>query len=306
MKKKANRLDAIKMIISSKEVGSQEELLQELNREGFELTQATLSRDLKQLKVAKAASMNGKYVYVLPNNIMYKRSTDQSAGEMLRNNGFISLQFSGNIAVIRTRPGYASSMAYDIDNNEQIDVMVADASHEVYVDTILETIRNAAAVRGTGIAERTHEYVATKMKEGKAIIALCGDTFAGFTYIESWGNKQYVATSGLIVHPDFRGLGLAKRIKQASFQLARLRWPKAKIFSLTSGAAVMKMNTELGYVPVTFNELTDDEAFWKGCEGCINHDILVAKNRKFCICTAMLYDPTEPRNIKKEQERNNI
>ena len=117
MKKKANRLDAIKMIISSKEVGSQEELLQELNREGFELTQATLSRDLKQLKVAKAASMNGKYVYVLPNNIMYKRSTDQSAGEMLRNNGFISLQFSGNIAVIRTRPGYASSMAYDIDNN---------------------------------------------------------------------------------------------------------------------------------------------------------------------------------------------
>ena len=191
-------------------------------------------------------------------------------------------------------------------DTQQIDVMVADASHEVYVDTILETIRNAAAVRGTGIAERTHEYVATKMKEGKAIIALCGDTFAGFTYIESWGNKQYVATSGLIVHPDFRGLGLAKRIKQASVQLARLRWPKAKIFSLTSGAAVMKMNTELGYVPVTFNELTDDESFWKGCEGCINHDILKAKNRKFCICTAMLYDPTDPRNIKKEQERNNI
>ena len=129
------------------------------------------------------------------------------------------------------------------------------------------------------------------MKEGKAIIALCGSDFAGFTYIESWGNKQYVATSGLIVHPAYRGLGLAKRIKQASFRLARLRWPWAKIFSLTSGAAVMKMNTELGYVPVTFNELTDDEAFWKGCEGCINHDILVAKNRKFCICTAMLYDP---------------
>ena len=170
-------------------------------------------------------------------------------------------------------------------DSKQIDVMVADASHEVYVDKILDTIREAAKVRGTGIAERTHEYVATKMKEGKAIIALCGDDFAGFTY------KQYVATSGLIVHPKYRGLGLAKRIKQASFQLARLRWPWAKIFSLTSGAAVMKMNTELGYVPVTFNELTDDAAFWKGCEGCINHDILVAKNRKFCICTAMLYDP---------------
>ena len=146
-----------------------------------------------------------------------------------------------------------------MEKEKQIDVMVADASHEKYVDYILDTIREAAKVRGTGIAERTHEYVATKMKEGKAIIALCGDDLAGFTYIESWGNKQYVATSGLIVHPNYRGLGLAKRIKHASFTLARLRWPKAKIFSLTSGAAVMKMNTELGYVPVTFNELTDDE-----------------------------------------------
>ncbi len=175
---------------------------------------------------------------------------------------------------------------------QEVEVMVADASHEEYVDTILQTIRDAAKVRGTGIAERTHEYLATKMREGKAIIALRGEEFAGFTYIESWGNKQYVATSGLIVHPNFRSTGLAKRIKQASFQLARLRWPWAKLFSLTSGAAVMKMNTELGYVPVTFDELTDDESFWRGCEGCINHDILVAKNRKFCICTAMLWDPS--------------
>lgn len=186
----------------------------------------------------------------------------------------------------------------------EIDVMVADASHEAYVDTILETIEAAAKVRGTGIAKRTHEYVAQKMKEGKAIIALAGDAFAGFSYIESWGNKQYVATSGLIVADQFRGLGLAKRIKHASFTLARLRWPKAKIFSLTSGAAVMKMNTELGYVPVTFNELTDDEAFWRGCEGCINHSILTEKNRKFCICTAMLYDPSDPKNIQREIEMN--
>lgn len=182
---------------------------------------------------------------------------------------------------------------------KQIEVMVADASHEVYVDTILQTIRDAAKVRGTGIAERTHEYVATKMKEGKAVIALCGDKFAGFSYIESWGNKQFVATSGLIVPPEYRGLGVAKRIKDATFKLARLRWPWAKIFSLTSGAAVMKMNTELGYVPVTFNELTDDAAFWKGCEGCINHGILMDKNRKFCICTAMLYDPA----AHKEEEK---
>ena len=118
MKSKNNRLDSIKMIISSKEIGSQGELLAELEKEGFQLTQATLSRDLKQLKVAKAASMNGNYVYVLPNNTMYKRITEpQSASEMLRQTGFISIEFSGNIAVIKTRPGYASSLAYDIDNN---------------------------------------------------------------------------------------------------------------------------------------------------------------------------------------------
>ncbi|MGN0036301.1 MAG: GNAT family N-acetyltransferase [Bacteroidaceae bacterium] len=178
-------------------------------------------------------------------------------------------------------------------NNEEreIDVMVADASHEVYVDTILHTITEAAKVRGTGIAKRTHDYVAQKMKEGKAIIALQGEEFAGFCYIESWGNKQYVANSGLIVVEKFRGQGLAKRIKQAAFSLSRLRWPHAKLFGLTSGAAVMRINTELGYVPVTFAQLTDDEAFWKGCEGCVNHDVLMRTGRRYCICTAMLYDP---------------
>lgn len=184
----------------------------------------------------------------------------------------------------------------------EIDVMVADASHEVYVDTILDTIEAAAKVRGTGIAKRSHDYLAQKMKEGKAIIALAGEELAGFTYIESWGNKQYVATSGLIVVEKFRRHGLAKRIKDASFKLALLRWPKAKLFSLTSGSAVMKMNTDLGYVPVTFAELTDDESFWRGCEGCINHDVLMRTNRKYCICTAMLFDPQDPHRAKRERE----
>lgn len=174
---------------------------------------------------------------------------------------------------------------------QDIIIKVADASDEKYVDTILDTIREAAKKRGTGIAERTHEYVATKMKEGKAVLALCGEKFAGFSYIETWGNKHYVTTSGLIVHPDYLGLGVAKRIKDYTFTLARVRWPHAKIFSLTSGDAVMKMNTQLGYVPVSFNQLTDDDAFWRGCQGCVNHDILMAKDRKFCICTGMLYDP---------------
>ena len=159
---------------------------------------------------------------------------------------------------------------------EEIKVMVADASHEKYVDFILKTIEDAAKVRGTGIAKRTHEYLTTKMKEAKAVIALSGDKFAGFSYIETWGNKQYVTTSGLIVHPDFRGLGLAKRIKDMTFTLARTRWPHAKIFSLTSGAAVMAMNTQLGYKPVTFADLT--------------------------ICTGMLYDPEEHLPAKLPQE----
>ena len=185
---------------------------------------------------------------------------------------------------------------------KEIEVFVAGPEHEVYVDTILNTIADAAKVRGTGIAKRTHEYLTTKMKEAKAVIALSGDKFAGFSYIETWGNKQYVTTSGLIVHPDFRGLGVAKKIKDMTFSLARTRWPHAKIFSLTSGAAVMKMNTELGYQPVTFADLTDDEAFWRGCEGCVNVDVLHRTGRKYCICTAMLYDPEEhlPAKIPEE------
>ncbi len=138
MKRKSNRLDAVKIIISSKEIGSQEELLQELEKEGFRLTQATLSRDLKQLKVAKAASMNGNYVYVLPNNTMYKRMTEQhSATEMLMHNGFISIEFSANLAVIKTRPGYASSLAYDIDNKEFEEIIGTIAGD----DTIMIIIR---------------------------------------------------------------------------------------------------------------------------------------------------------------------
>ena len=177
--------------------------------------------------------------------------------------------------------------------NDGIEVIIANASHERYVDEILFTISEAAKVRGTGIAKRTHEYVAQKMKEGKAVIALCGDEFAGFCYIESWGNKQYVANSGLIVADKFRRHGLAKRIKKRAFDLSREKWPEAKLFGLTSGGAVMKINTELGYVPVPFSELTDDESFWKGCQGCINHDVLERTRRRYCICTAMLYDPAK-------------
>lgn len=179
------------------------------------------------------------------------------------------------------------------DMNTEITVMLADASHVAYVETILETIANAAKIRGTGIAKRTPEYVTQKILEGKAIIALHGEEFAGFCYIETWGNKQFVANSGLIVVEKFRGHGLAKRIKHKAFELSRTRFPEAKLFGLTTGAAVMKINYELGYRPVTYAELTDDESFWKGCQSCVNYDILQRQNRRFCMCTAMLYDPIE-------------
>ena len=134
---KSNRLDAIKMIISSKEIGSQDELLGELREAGFELTQATLSRDLKQLKVAKAASMNGNYVYVLPNDTMYKRAVDTSLREMMDTQGVKSLEFSGNLAVVKTRPGYASSIAYDNDAREVFEILGSVAGD----DTIMLVLR---------------------------------------------------------------------------------------------------------------------------------------------------------------------
>ena len=185
---------------------------------------------------------------------------------------------------------------------EDITIEVASEKHLVYVDRILTSIEEAAKVRGTGIASRKPEYIARKIEEAKAVIALNGEDFAGFSYIETWEHKSYVTTSGLIVRPEYRGLGIARRIKDLTFTLARTRWPRAKIFSLTSGAAVMAMNTQLGYQPVTFDDLTDDEAFWKGCEGCVNYPVLRERNRKFCICTAMLFDPTEHLPAKLSDE----
>jgi GNAT superfamily N-acetyltransferase len=170
-------------------------------------------------------------------------------------------------------------------------VYVANLSHLIYVNEILKTIEESAKVRGTGIAKRKPEYIESKILEGKAIIALENGIFVGFCYIETWGDKKFVANSGLIVRPEFRGQGIAKNIKEAAFKLSRERYPDAKIFGLTTALAVMKINTELGYRPVTFSELTDDEQFWKGCQSCVNYDILQRTERKHCLCTGMIYDP---------------
>ncbi len=175
-----------------------------------------------------------------------------------------------------------------------IDVMVADASHIIYADEICEEILISARERGTGIARRTPEYISEKILAGKAIIAIDENgRFAGFSYIETWGGKEYVANSGLIVAHAFRGIGLAMRIKTRIFELSREKYPNAKIFSITTGAAVMKMNYELGFRPVTFAALTDDPEFWKGCQGCRNYQILESNNYRMCLCTGLLYDPEE-------------
>ncbi|MGE4587010.1 MAG: GNAT family N-acetyltransferase [Mangrovibacterium sp.] len=172
-----------------------------------------------------------------------------------------------------------------------IQVVVANVCHLKYTTEINDTIDVASKERGTGIARRTNEYINSKILEGKAIIAMDGNQFAGFCYIESWGHNRFVANSGLIVKKEYRGMGLAKEIKEKAFELSRRKFPDAKIFGLTTGLAVMKINHELGYRPVTFSELTDDEDFWKGCRSCVNYDILQRTNRTKCLCTGMLFDP---------------
>ncbi|MGG6230718.1 GNAT family N-acetyltransferase [Tenacibaculum sp. SDUM215027] len=178
-------------------------------------------------------------------------------------------------------------------------VVIADQSHSKYAEIICQTIDEAALVRGTGIAKRKPEYIITKLENGNAVIALDDDKFAGFCYIEAWSHGKFVANSGLIVHPDYRGIGLAKQIKKVVFEHSRAKFPDAKIFSITTGLAVMKLNSELGYKPVTFSELTEDQSFWNGCQTCKNYDVLQRTQQKMCLCTGMLYDPNKKsQNIK--------
>ena len=182
-----------------------------------------------------------------------------------------------------------------------MEIAIANESHIKYAQIISETITESAKVRGTGIAQRSPEYIIKRLVNGNAVIALDGENFAGFCYIEVWGHQKFVANSGLIVHPSYRKQGLAKKIKTAIFELSRKKFPDAKIFGITTGLAVMKMNYELGYKPVTFSELTNDPEFWKGCKTCKNFDILTRTERKMCLCTGMLYDPDKKVKIKKDK-----
>lgn len=172
-------------------------------------------------------------------------------------------------------------------------IITANSMHFKYASIICDTMATSAKARGTGIATRTPELIMEKMKEGNAVIALDGENFVGFCYIETWDHEKYVANSGLIVHPEYRGKGIAKEIKKKIFLLSREKYPSAKIFSITTGLAVMRMNSELGYKPVTFSELTTDTSFWKGCQSCPNYDILQRTKQTMCLCTGMLYHPEQ-------------
>lgn len=187
-----------------------------------------------------------------------------------------------------------------------IHIVVASESHFTYADEICRLMEEAAHQRGTGIAKRKPAYIRSKMAEGKAVVAIDrdhDDHLAGFCYIESWESEKYIANSGLIVHPNYRKLGLGRRIKERIFQLSRTKYPESKIFGITTSMAVMKINSDMGYRPVTFAELTQDEKFWNGCQSCPNYDILTSKDRKGCLCTGMLYDPAEEEKRRRKQQR---
>ena len=175
----------------------------------------------------------------------------------------------------------------------KISIVVTQEEHYKFSQEICETIESSALLRGTGIAKRTPAYIQKKMENRDAIIALIDGKFAGFCYIESWQHSKFVAHSGLIVHPDYRNLGLAKKIKSFVFDYSLKKYPDAKVFGITTGLAVMKINSDLGYKPVPFSELTTDPSFWAGCKTCTNFEILQSKDNKMCLCTGMLYDPKE-------------
>ena len=170
-----------------------------------------------------------------------------------------------------------------------LQVHIAAAAHAGYAEEICSLLEVSAQQRGTGIARRSPDYIRRKIESGNAIIALTNDgQLAGFCYIEIWGHGKYVANSGLVVAHDFRQNGLAKTIKRQAFDLARDKYPAARVFGITTSLAVMKINSELGYKPVTFSELTQDDDFWKGCQSCPNYDILQRCGHKMCLCTGML------------------
>jgi len=187
-----------------------------------------------------------------------------------------------------------------------MEIEISSCEHLMYVSEIQQEMYDSAQRRGTGIAKRSIEYLSKKISEGNAVVATENGEWVGFCYIETWSHGQFVANSGLIVSPKFRHGGIATLIKDRVFALSREKFPNAKIFGLTTGLAVMKINSDLGYKPVIYSELTQDEEFWSGCKSCVNYEILMKKERKNCLCTAMLFVPdnNEVNEVVNDQPEN--
>lgn len=330
MSEKVNRKNVIAGIINTQKIRTQEDLMRTLEGRGISVTQATLSRDIKELGAVKVSDgRNGQYYRIQAPSVPKSHFSAES------------VEVSGQLCVIRSKPGFASAIASVVDScgmegimgsiagDDTVLVMLKDDADNDYIQSTLKSMFNVTCIvvriataadtvfseeickeifissqeRKTGIARRSPEYISEKILAGKAVIAVSeAGEFAGFSYIESWGGKSFVANSGLIVAHKFRGIGLAKRIKEQTFKLSRKLFPDAKIFSITTGAAVMKMNYEFGFRPVPFSELTDDPEFWKGCEGCRHFDILKSHNYTMCICTGLLYDPNDHLAIHNPDE----
>ncbi|MFP3594633.1 GNAT family N-acetyltransferase [Chryseobacterium sp. SIMBA_038] len=197
-----------------------------------------------------------------------------------------------------------------------MEIEISSCEHLMYVSEIQQEMYDSAQRRGTGIAKRSIEYLSKKISDGNAVIATENGEWVGFCYIETWSHGQFVANSGLIVSPNFRNRGVATLIKNRVFQLSRDKYPTAKVFGLTTGLAVMKINSDLGYKPVIYSELTQDEEFWNGCKNCVNYEILMKKERKNCLCTAMLFVPDnnkvngvvsdQPENQYRNEQESNL
>jgi len=179
-------------------------------------------------------------------------------------------------------------------------IEIANISHIFWAQEICDEMYSSAIARSTGISKRSPYDLQKKMIAGEAVIAFAPDgRWAGFSYISAWEDGKFVSNSGMIVAPEFRKSGIAKKIKHMIFELSRTSYPNAKIFSLTTGAAIMKMNHDLGFAPVVYSELPQDDGFWEGCKSCVNCPILISKGRKNCLCTAMLFDPKVPEPTEK-------
>jgi hypothetical protein len=182
-------------------------------------------------------------------------------------------------------------------------VRIADETDKQYAQQIADETERSAIARGSGISKRSTASIIRKMEEGKAVIAVTKEgQWAGFSYIEVWANGEFVSNSGLIVSPVYRQGGLASAIKRRTFSLSRKKYPGAKVFSITTGLAIMKMNARLGFQPVTFTEIPQEKKFWNGCRSCVNYTILKNKDCKNCLCTAMLFTP----RVRREKRRNKI